>query len=282
MTIMNIEMNFNKKFTKALEVIASIIDKKKKSIQEKQIEIFFNKVDFSPFLQPIFNSNGDKIVGCEVLLRVKTDEGYASPVSYINYIECSQQMNKITSKLLKDVSNYFLKNEINMPNKFYFSLNIYAQQLFSEDIIQEIIIFSEKFKGKASLVLEIVERGILQLSEETSNIMKRLVRKGISFAIDDFGAGTSSLKYIEHIGFSTIKIDRELTLTSGNHLIYNKVIDAIVALSIPLGFTVTAEGVEDGLQLDLLKKAGVSAMQGYYLAKPMEMEKFVNIYMSYK
>ncbi|MGX5022262.1 EAL domain-containing protein [Enterobacter sp. UPMP2060] len=275
-------MKFSTKITKALEFIIKILNTKKNSIQEKQVEIFVNKVDFHPFLQPIFNSSGDKMVGCEVLLRVKTDEGFTSPASYINFLECSHQMNYITSKLLKDVSDYFLAYVNDIPNKFYFSFNIYPEQLHSEEIIQELIIFSDKFKGKASLVLEIVERGTLQLNEETSNIMNTLIRKGIRFAIDDFGAGTSSLKYIEHIGFSTIKIDRELTQTSDNRLINNKTIEAIVTLSIPLGFTVTAEGVENELQLDLLKKAGVNAMQGYYLAKPMEMKKFVNLYLQYK
>ncbi len=191
-------------------------------------------------------------------------------------------MNYISRKMLRDVADFFVSHDNNLPDNFYFSFNIFAPQLNSKELVQDMILFCERFKGKAGLVLEIVERGTLQLDEETMDIMEELMSKGIRFAIDDFGAGTSSLKYIEHVGFSTIKIDRELTLSSGNTLIYQKVIDAIVALSTQLGLSVTAEGVENPVQLEQLHKAGVNSMQGYYLAKPMEMPKFIEMYLRYE
>ncbi|HHU0636862.1 TPA: EAL domain-containing protein [Enterobacter hormaechei subsp. xiangfangensis] len=275
-------MKMHTTFTKILDFIAMNVRNKKIKIREGKIDDLVKKVDFYPFLQPIFNTDGNKIVGCEVLLRVKTSTGFTSPVSYIKYLENSRHMNKITEQLLSDVSDFFLEHIHHLPDGFYFSFNIFAPQLNSKSLVKEMISFCDKFKGKASLVLEIVERGTLKLNEDTMEIMDVLMNKGIRFAIDDFGAGTSSLKYIEHVGFSTIKIDRELTLSTGNTLIYQKVIDAIVALSAELGLSVTAEGVENPVQLELLHKAGVNCMQGYYLAKPMDMPKFKNMYLNYE
>lgn len=271
-------MKVNTTFTKALDKIVKFANKRRSEIRENQVKEFVSEAELHPFIQPIFNSCGEELIGCEVLLRFKTKEGFTSPVSYIQYLESSEYMNKITIKLLNDVSGYFLRKNIHLPDDFYFSFNIFAPQLGSEELIQELQTFSDKFTGKASLVLEIVERGILKLDEETMDTMERLMRKNIRFAIDDFGAGASSLKYVEHVGFSTIKIDRELTLSSGNALIYQKVIDAIVTLANQLGLSVTAEGVENPVQLELLHNAGVNAMQGYYLAKPMEMTKFIKAY----
>lgn len=271
-------MKLNTVFTITLDAIANFVNQRKIKIRENQIQDFVNEAELHPFMQPIFNSSGESVIGCEVLLRFKKNEGYMSPVSYIQYLESSEHMNKITVKLLNDVSEYFLKNEIHLPEDFYFSFNIFAPQLGSEKLVQELQSFSDKFSGKASLVLEIVERGILKLDEETMDVMAVLMRKNIRFAIDDFGAGTSSLKYVEHVGFSTIKIDRELTLSSGDKLIYQKVIDAIVTLATQLGLSVTAEGVENPVQLELLHNAGVNAMQGYYLAKPMEMKNFIKAF----
>lgn len=272
-------MKTNTVLTRTFDLIARVALGRKSIIRKRHVNNFVETAEFLPFLQPIFNAGGDTVVGCEVLLRVKTDEGHKSPVAYIKELEKSEHINNITGQLMKDVAKYFLLEKIALPEGFYFSFNIYAPQLSSPKLVRDVLSFNEALTGKARLVLEIVERGTLRLDEETMEVMEELMSRGISFAIDDFGAGTSSLKYIEHVGFSTIKIDRELTLSSGDSLIYQKVINAIMALSTQLGLSVTAEGVENSVQLELLHKAGVNSMQGYYLAKPMEMPKFMNTYL---
>ncbi|WP_274242172.1 MULTISPECIES: EAL domain-containing protein [unclassified Enterobacter] len=271
-------MKTNTFFTRTLDLIARAALGKKSIIRKCHVNSFVKKVEFVPFLQPIFNAGGNTVVGCEVLLRIKTDEGHKSPASLIKDLEKGEHINNITGQLMDNVAQYFLHEDIFLPEGFYFSFNIYAPQLSSPKLVSDVLSFNAALKGKARLVLEIVERGTLKLDEDTMEVMEALMSKGISFAIDDFGAGTSSLKYIEHAGFSTIKIDRELTLSTGNTLVYQKLVDAIVALSSQLGLSVTAEGVENRTQLELLNKAGVNSMQGYYLAKPVGMMDFSNKY----
>lgn len=272
-------MRVNTTVTNVLDFIVSSARNQKNKIRERQVNTFVGNVSFHPFLQPIFNAAGGKVVGCEVLLRVKKKDKFISPASYIKYLENSEHMNAIISKLLKDVADFFSEQGNLLPDDFYFSINIYAPQLVSPELVRNILSFSNTLRGKARLVLEIVERGTLQLDEATLGVMEELMSQNIRFAIDDFGAGTASLKYIEHAGFSTIKIDRELTLSSGNMLVHQKVIDAIMMLSSRFGLSVTAEGVENAVQLELLHKAGVNSMQGYYLAKPMKMPDFRNNYL---
>lgn len=178
-----------------------------------------------------------------------------------------------------DVAQYFIDEDVKLPEGFYFSFNIFTSQLSSPKIISSILSFSDRLLGKATMVLEIAERDLLKLDDDIIDIMDELMNKSIRFAIDDFGSGTSSLKYIEHVGFSTIKIDRGLTLSTSNELVYQKVVDAIVALSSQVGLSVTAEGVENHTQLELLHKAGVNSMQGYYLARPVGMIDFNKKYL---
>ncbi|MGK3211049.1 EAL domain-containing protein [Enterobacter kobei] len=247
-------------------------------IKASFVDEFIEEACFYPFIQPIFDDSGENIKGCEVLLRVRNEYGFVSPVAYIDELEKSERMNDITIHLLTQVERSFSKIKNRLPEGFYFSFNIYAPQLKSEALQKYLLQFSETFKGNASLLLEVVERGILKFDETTIDIVDKLMSKGIHFAIDDFGAGTSSLIYIEHMGFSTIKIDRALTISAGGELVYKKVIEAIVSLSDKLGLSVTAEGIENPLQLELLHKAGVDRMQGYYLAKPMDMTNFMDMY----
>ncbi|ECL2126671.1 EAL domain-containing protein [Salmonella enterica subsp. enterica] len=159
-------MNRYTTYSRVLNFLEKVVRHQKDKIISIQIEKMIREVDFHPFLQPIFNAYGDKLRGCEVLLRVKNNEEFTSPASYIQYLESSEHMNKITKRMLRDVSEFFSTKTNNLPKDFYFSFNIFASQLNSKDIVQEIITFCEKFKGKAGLVLEIVERGILQLDEE--------------------------------------------------------------------------------------------------------------------
>lgn len=263
---------------KALNYLSKKINSVKEKLKASFIDEFIEEACFYPFIQPIFDDNGESIKGCEVLLRVQNEHGFVSPAAYINDLEKSEQMNEITIHLLKKVESSFSKFKNNLPEGFYFSFNIYAPQLESEKLQKSILQFSESFKGNASLLLEVVERGILKFDETTIDIVDELMEKGVRFAIDDFGAGTSSLKYIEHMGFSTIKIDRALTISIGGELVYKKVIEAIVSLSEKLGLSVTAEGVESFAQKKLLHDAGVNAMQGYFLARPMHMTEFLKYY----
>jgi EAL domain-containing protein (putative c-di-GMP-specific phosphodiesterase class I) len=261
-----------------LDTIACSVKKRKARLKSSQLNAFVREITVHPFLQPIFGRN-NQLAGCEVLLRFRKGKDYLSP-SCIHELEDSEHMNRITYTLFKDVERVFSERKDMLPDGFYFSFNIHAAQLFSDALVQQILFFCDLFKGKAGLLLEIVERGTLKLDEATMDIMETLIQKGVRFAIDDFGAGTSSLKYFEHVGFSTIKIDRELTLSLGNELIYQKVIDAIVILSSKLGLSVIAEGVENAEQKELLHKSGIDAMQGYFLARPMPMTDFINQYLN--
>ena len=93
---------------------------------------------------------------------------------------------------------------------------------------------------------------------------------GARVVLDDFGAGFSSLSYLQRFPFDKLKIDKsfikDLAGSSGAHAIVN----AIVAMSKQLGLRVTAEGVETSHQLALLCAAGCDEIQGFLLGRPME------------
>lgn len=238
-------------------------------------------MDVHPFLQPIFCSRDEKIIGCEVLLRLRENKEYISPVGFIHEIEHTELMNKITCELLDKISNSLFPCSFLLPEGFYFSFNLSVFQVRDSFVINSIVNFSKLFSGKANLVIEIVERNFLEFDEGTIRNMDALMHSGIRFAIDDFCAGASSLKYIEYNGFSTIKIDRTLTVTFEGRLAYSRVIMAIVSLAKSSNLTVIAEGVEDEEQKNLLKQAGICALQGYYLENPMELSIFKQKYLNW-
>ncbi|MEO0498197.1 MAG: EAL domain-containing protein, partial [Pseudomonadota bacterium] len=93
---------------------------------------------------------------------------------------------------------------------------------------------------------------------------------GVSFAIDDFGIGESSLGTLKNFPFDKLKLDRAFIreLDMGDAELARAVVTAIVALGRALNMRVLAEGVETEEQLTFLKSVGCELAQGYLFGKP--------------
>lgn len=241
-------------------------------IRETILSAELTGAEFVPYVQPVYKD--DVIVGGEVLLRVLKDGVLHSPEKYLGAMESCEVINEVTCSLLSGVKSFFEEYGGTLPDDFYLSFNICARQLNSSRVIEAVIDFHKNFEGKISLVLEIVERGTLALNDFSLEIIQHLTDTGVQFAIDDFGSGSSCIKYVEHVGFSKIKLDKCLTLACEGSLVYPSIIDAITSLSHNLGIQVIAEGVETREQLNLLNAKGIQVYQGYLLSRPMSLHDF--------
>ena len=92
--------------------------------------------------------------------------------------------------------------------------------------------------------------------------------RGVRIGIDDFGTGQSSLADLNVLPVHTLKIDRSLIAGLGRARRTAAIVAAIVGLGHALDFTVTAEGIEDDMQLHTLRTLGCDLGQGYYFARP--------------
>ncbi|WP_274242171.1 MULTISPECIES: EAL domain-containing protein [unclassified Enterobacter] len=244
-------------------------------IKSDTLRSFLEGSEVIPHIQPIFSNDGDTVIGCEVLLRIRSKGEFLTPSSFIYDLEIHNMYDDVVCQLIKRTWLFFTSYKSLLPKGFYFSFNLYASQLKSSPVIDEISFFKDTFKDHAVLVIEIIDRDVDTLDDDAITVIDSLMSCGIQFAIDNFGIGAAQLKIIEHIGFSQVKIARELTINSCGELVYKNVIAAIVMLSHKLGIKVIADGVESSEQITLLEKAGVDGMQGYFLAKPMPMDMFI-------
>ena len=87
-------------------------------------------------------------------------------------------------------------------------------------------------------------------------------------AIDDFGSGFASLEYLRGFPFDIIKIDRSYVANLPQSRIDGLIVSSIAEIARSLAVEVIAEGVETAEQLQFLQRAGVTALQGYLLARP--------------
>src|SRR5581483_6125532 len=118
------------------------------------------------------------------------------------------------------------------------------------------------------LELEITEAVLLENSEASLAALHQLRALGVGIAMDDFGTGYSSLSYLRSFPFDKIKIDRSFIRGLDGSKDSVAIIRAISGLGADLGLITTAEGVETGQQLELVRALGCTEVQGYLIGRP--------------
>jgi EAL domain-containing protein (putative c-di-GMP-specific phosphodiesterase class I) len=118
------------------------------------------------------------------------------------------------------------------------------------------------------LELEVTETVLMQNDEAVLAMLHQLRGLGIRIAMDDFGTGYSSLNYLRSFPFDRIKIDRCFTTDVDRDRGDGAIIQAIATLGASLGVETIAEGIETIDQLELVRRAGCTEVQGYLISRP--------------
>ena len=122
------------------------------------------------------------------------------------------------------------------------------------------------------LELEFTESALCQSPELVREQLERLREVGIDVAIDDFGTGYSNWTYLRQLPATAVKLDRSLICNISNDERNRRLVETLIDLGLRLGYRIVAEGIECAETLEVLRKAGCHEVQGFLLAKPMELE----------
>ncbi|MEM6375311.1 MAG: EAL domain-containing protein [Pseudomonadota bacterium] len=118
------------------------------------------------------------------------------------------------------------------------------------------------------LILEISEASALLVPELVISFMADLHGEGISFALDDFGAGFTSFRHLQKFHFDILKIDEEYIRGISEDGNKQVMVAAFVAIAEQMDLITVAESVENPSDANLLMEMGVDCLQGYYFGAP--------------
>ncbi len=119
------------------------------------------------------------------------------------------------------------------------------------------------------LELEVTESAGLDLAGDSTEILKKISQAGVSIAIDDFGMGHTSLRYLKDFSVSTVKIDGSITRDVNTNPINSDIVATIAELCHARNINCVAEFVERAEQIATLLRLGCNVFQGYYFSKPL-------------
>jgi EAL domain-containing protein (putative c-di-GMP-specific phosphodiesterase class I) len=112
--------------------------------------------------------------------------------------------------------------------------------------------------------------------------LRQLHDAGFVLAIDDFGAGHSSLSRLRDLPVDMLKVDRSFLAAAPEDPQASAIVGAVLALATGLGMTTVAEGVETIAQHDFLRDAGCPLAQGFHLGRPMPFADMTALLMEAK
>ncbi len=227
--------------------------------------------EFVLHYQPIVNLASECICGFEALMRWKHPEkGTVPPDLFIPLAEEIGFIVPLGEWALREAC----AAAVTWPGDLKIAVNLSPAQFRTPGLVQ-IVLGALAASGLPAerLELEITETILLQDSEATLSTLYQLRALGVRIAMDDFGTGYSSLSYLQSFPFDKIKIDRSFVRDIADGVGSFNIVRAVAAMASGFGMATTAEGVETREQLETVRAAGCTEMQGFVFSRPMPVEE---------
>jgi EAL domain-containing protein (putative c-di-GMP-specific phosphodiesterase class I) len=219
--------------------------------------------------QPKVSLQTGHMVGAEGLIRARHPElGVLGPGAFLpgaGEPEMLQMTENVIRTALRDWDDCAalgmpaINLAVNVPASAFVALPI-AQ------IVREERPTSDQWPG---LILEVTEDQIVNDLKMANEVANELREQRCSLAIDDFGAGYSSLGRLRQLPFSELKIDRAYVTDCHRDKVKEGMLESMIALARGFGLKTVAEGIETYHESHKLQGLGVAVGQGFLFAKPM-------------
>lgn len=269
-------------YTQELGIVCS-----EKLLLEGRLRTAVEKNEFVVYYQPIMDVNTGEVISMEALVRWQHPErGLIPPMEFIPVAEETGLIVQIGEFVLRTACSQNMKwKKAGMP-AVPVSVNLSTVQLQQSNLVEMILgILDETGMPPSYLQMEITESTAMSDAVKTLSILTRLNEAGITFIVDDFGIGYSSLNYLKIFPVSMIKIDRFFIRNITNSPNDAAIVTALFAMAHTLDMKVIAEGVETFEQLEFLRSLQCKpvgtfqcyGVQGFYFSKPVPAELFTDI-----
>lgn len=228
--------------------------------------------EFYMMYQPKIQLEDETIIGAEALVRWKTKDGDVYPDQFIPIFEENGFIVKLDYYVLESVCA-FIKEHPQIPR---IAVNLSGVTLLEEDVVKRLVEIIECYKVQPSQIqIEVTESAVIVNYEKAIAKIGQLKTEGFQIALDDFGAGESSLNRLKDFLIDILKLDKEFLGTTLMNAKGIYIIQYVIKMAKKLNLKVVAEGVETEDQAVILKKLGCDIVQGYFYARPLKAEDFL-------
>ncbi|MBB1296386.1 EAL domain-containing protein [Pseudoalteromonas sp. Hal273] len=233
----------------------------RQALQQDNIELHY---------QPIWDFKECKVAYFEALLRLKLKGELVYPNQFIPSLEMLNDTFLMDQCVIRNAIACVSKH----PELNQVAINLSAQSFLDERLLPLIESNLEKYNVPASrIIFEITESASINNLKATRKMIEKLNSLGCHFSIDDFGTGFSTFNYLKQLPAQHVKIDGSFVSDMLNDPIDLALVKAINDISRSLDKRSVAEYVENEEIFFALKEIGVDYGQGYFIARPIPVDK---------
>lgn len=222
---------------------------------------------------PVIDVRTREIVAFEALLRWNhPTRGELSPLLFVPLAEESGAIHEIGDWVLREACSQLHRWEDVLPedHDLTVTVNLSAVQLHADDLVERVqSALQSTGLAPRRLVLELTESVLVDDVENAVRVLDDLRALGVRLALDDFGAGYSSLRYLKRLPFDFVKLDKGLVDGIDRDPAALALADAVLSLLSRLGLRTCAEGIETPAQLAVVESLGCELGQGFLVSKPL-------------
>ncbi|WP_314724291.1 EAL domain-containing protein [Enterocloster bolteae] len=234
---------------------------------------------FVIYYQPQISLKTGRIMGAEALIRKRDDSGrLIPPDQFIPYYERERVISHLDLHVFQTVCSD-LREWAKQGVKTRISSNFSRMTLMASDIVQQLAQICRDYDVPTQqLTIEVTESISKLEAGQLLTLMRLLLGEGFSISLDDFGSQYSNLSILTMLEFNEIKFDKSLVEELGSNIKSRVVMKNAMQICRELPKTCSlAEGIETIEQLELLRQYQCEYGQGYYFAKPMKVEAFLDL-----
>lgn len=223
---------------------------------------------FQSFLQPIVSMKNEEIFGFEHLLRA--DKREVSPAALFNFAAEAGLTSMLDQRARKTAVRKRAQEAI--PDGVKSFINFLPSTIYNPDFCLRQTFHTVEQYGvdPKDLVFEVVETEKLDDVARLKRIFKRYKQEGMKVALDDVGAGYSTLELLKELEPDFVKIDRAYISYCDSDTQKQEFLFKVMDVARLLGTQVLAEGIERQEELTFCKQIGMDLAQGYFIGKPSE------------
>ncbi len=232
--------------------------------------------NFLLHFQPEVSLLTKRTTAVEALLRWRRPDGRIVPAG--EFIEIAEQ-----SGLLLELSDWLLRSALDAARELRergwpsarVAINVSPQQLLAGQFLERVRKAVTATKMPADCLEVELTESALQTGRRATEVLHELRHIGVAVALDDFGTGYSTLKSIEELPLTRVKLDRSLVKNIEQSPSAAAFAHSCIQLCQSRGLSVTVEGIERPGQLEALQHCGDIQVQGFLIALPAPLEEIV-------
>ena len=227
--------------------------------------------EFVLYYQPKVNVRTGAVIGVEALIRWQHPEkGLLSPAQFLPVIEGHPLMVEFGEWV---IDSALIQMECWQAVGFDIpvSVNVNAYHLQQPDFVERLrgLLAAHPKIQPNDLELEVLETIALEGLDRVTQVIEACRMIGVMFALDDFGAGYSSLNYLKRLPVNQLKVDQSFVRGMLENPSDMSILEGIVGLATAFHCQIIAEGVETVEHGEILLELGCELAQGYVIAYPM-------------